>query len=282
MESSRLPASPSERGRARNSAFLLGFQFRDPSLLDHALVHRSYCNEHGLEASDSYERMEFLGDAVLELVISELLYRQFPDADEGQLTKARSSLVRGRVLAGVARRLGLGEMLKVGHGVEESGGREQDSVLAATFEAVLAAVYLDQGLTLAREFVSRNMAAELADISGSKGGLEAPPENPKSRLQELLQGHGLPTPSYRLTGRGGPDHNPVFLVEAVLGQRIIGQGRGGRKSEAERSAAEAALELLQSGEFPWESEDRMPPQLPFGELRAGEAGIALDHSTGSG
>ena len=251
MGSSRLPESPSDGGRARNSASLLGFQFRDPSLLDHALVHRSYCNEHGLEASDSYERLEFLGDAVLELVISGLLYRLLPDADEGKLTKARSSLVKGKVLAGVAHRLGLGEILKVGQGVEESGGREQDSVLAATFEAVIAAVYLDQGLDAAREFVCRNMAAELADVSR----LESPPENPKSRLQELLQGHGLPTPSYRLTGRAGPDHNPLFLVEALVGERIIGQGQGGRKSEAERSAAEAALELLQSGKMPWEPEN---------------------------
>ena len=257
MESSRLPTSPTAVGRARNSASLLGFQFRDPSLLDHAFVHRSYCNEHGLDASDSYERLEFLGDAVLELIISDELYGQFSSADEGQLTKARSSLVRGTVLAGVARRLGLGEMLKVGHGVEESGGREQDSVLAATFEAVIAAVYLDQGLTAARDFVRRNMAAELADFSR----LGAPPENPKSRLQELLQGQGLPTPSYRLTGRGGPDHNPVFRVEAVVDDRIIGRGQGGRKSEAERSAAEAALELLQSGKFSWESESWVPAHV---------------------
>ena len=102
----------------------------------------------------------------------------------------------------------------------------------------------------AREFVSRHMAPELADISRRK----TPPENPKSELQELLQGHGLPTPSYRLTGRGGPDHNPVFRVEAVIGDRVIGQGQGGRKSEAEKSAAEAALELLRSGESPWESD----------------------------
>ena len=249
MGSSRLPASPAAGGRARNSASLLGFQFRDPSLLDHALVHRSYCNEHGLEASDSYERLEFLGDAVIELVISELLYRQFPDADEGQLTKARSSLVKRKVLAGVARRLGLGEMLKVGHGVEESGGREQDSVLAATFEAVIAAVYLDQGLTAAREFMCRNMAPELTDISR----LGAPPENPKSRLQELLQGQGLPTPAYRPAGREGPDHSPVFRVEAVIGDRVIGHGQGGRKADAEKAAAEDALELLQTDEFLRES-----------------------------
>ena len=251
MESSRLPDSPSGGGRARNSASLLGFQFRDPSLLERAFVHRSYCNEHELEASESYERMEFLGDAVLGLVISDLLYQQFPEADEGQLTKARASLVKGRVLAGVARRLGLGEMLKVGHGVEASGDRDKDKVLAATLEAVIAAVYLDQGLEAARQFVSRHMSAELTDISQRK----VPPENPKSKLQELLQGHGLPTPSYRLTGRAGPDHNPVFCVEAVVGERIIGQGEGGRKSEAERSAAEAALEVLQSGKLPWEPEN---------------------------
>ena len=250
MESSRLPANPSSVGRARNFASLLGFQFRDPSLLDHALVHRSYCNEHGLEASDSYERLEFLGDSVLELLISDLLYQQFPDADEGQLTKTRASLVRGKVLSDVAHRLRLGEMLKVGHGVEESGGREQDSVLAATFEAVVAAVYLDQGLSAAREFVYGHMAPELAVISR----LGAPPENAKSRLQELLQGRGLPTPSYRPIGREGPDHSPEFRVEAIVGEQVIGHGRGGRKADAERAAAENALQLLQSNDFRWESE----------------------------
>ncbi len=258
MESSRLPTSPYGSERARNSASLLGFQFRDPSLLDHALVHRSYCNEHGLDASDSYERLEFLGDAVLELIISDRLYGQFPEADEGQLTKARSSLVRGKVLAGVARRLRLGEMLKVGQGVESSGGRDQDSVLAATFEAVIAAVYLDRGIDAARDFVCRNMAPELADIAK----LDAPPENPKSHLQELLQGQGLPTPTYRLVERDGPDHSPIFRVEAVVGDRVIGRGQGGRKSDAEKAAAEDALGLLRSDEF-------------FGDFIAQEPGTAL-------
>lgn len=249
MESSRLPASPSSGGRARNSASLLGFQFRDPSLLDHAFVHQSYCNEHGLEASESYERMEFLGDAVLGLVISDLLFQQFPEADEGQLTKARSSLVRGKVLAGVARRMRLGERLKVGNGVEASGDRDKDKVLAATFEAVVAAVYLDQGLEAARQFVSRHMSAELADVSRMK----APPENPKSELQELLQGHGLPTPSYLPTGREGPDHSPVFRVEAVVAEQVIGRGQGGKKSDAEKAAAEDALNLVLSDSFSWQS-----------------------------
>ena len=242
MGSSRHPLSPSMGERGRDSAPLLGFQFRDPSLFERALIHRSYCNEHGMDAAQSYERLEFLGDAVLELIISAHLYGLFPDADEGQLTKSRSSLVRGKVLAGVARRLNLGQMLLVGHGVEASGGRDQDSVLAAALEAVIAAVYLDQGLEAASQFVNRHMAPELADII-QRG---APPENPKSRLQELLQGLGKPAPVYRLKGREGPDHSPVFSVEAVVGETVIGVGQGGRKSDAERSAAEVAMESMLS------------------------------------
>ncbi len=251
MGSSKHPLSPSKGGRGRNSASLLGFQFRDPSLFERALVHRSYCNEHGMEASDSYERLEFLGDAVVELIISAHLYRQFPEADEGQLTKSRSSLVRGKVLAQVARRLGLGELLLVGHGVEASGGRNQDSVLAAALEAVIAAVYLDQGMEAARLFVSQHLAQELAD--NLQAG--APPENPKSRLQEWLQGIGQPAPSYRLVSREGPDHNPVFSVEAAVGERVVGMGQGGKKSDAERAAAEAALNLLLSDQFSSELQD---------------------------
>ena len=237
MGSSRIPPSPDQDS-------LLGFQFRDPSLLRRALVHRSYCNEHGLDATESYERLEFLGDAVLEMTVSAHLYRHFPGADEGQLTKSRSSLVRGESLAQVARRWGLGERLLVGRGVEASGGRDQASVLAAAVEAVIAAVYLDQGMEAAREFITVNMIDELAaaTLSLSKGG--PPPENPKSRLQEYLQGQGRPTPTYRLAHREGPDHNPVFSVEALVGSEIIGRGQGSKKSDAERAAAEAALAAL--------------------------------------
>lgn len=243
MGSSSLSTSP-------NQESLLGFRFRDPSLFRRALVHRSYCNEHGLDATESYERLEFLGDAVLELTVSAHLYRHFPGADEGQLTKARSWLVRGEALAQVARRWGLGERLLVGRGVEASGGRDQDSVLAAAVEAVIAAIYLDQGMEAAREFISVNMIDELAAaaLSLSKG---APPENPKSRLQEYLQGQGRPAPTYRLARREGPDHNPVFSVEALAGGAVIGTGQGGKKSEAERAAAEAALAALANlSEFP--------------------------------
>ena len=252
MGSSKLPLSRLKGDLGVNSAPVLGFQFRDPSLFRCALVHRSYCNEHGLDASESYERLEFLGDAVLELTISAHLYRQFPDADEGQLTKARSALVRGEVLARVARRLGLGERLLVGRGVEASGGRDQDSVLAAALEAVIAAVYLDQGLEVTREFVNRHLAPELAEMArNGAGGTLRPEENPKSRLQELLQGQGRPTPSYRLAAREGPDHNPVFSVEAVVGSDVIGAGQGGKKSDAERAAAEDALASLLSTPAPY-------------------------------
>ena len=259
MGSSRQTLSPSNDGH--DSASWLGFHFRDPSLFGRALVHRSYCNEHGMDASESYERLEFLGDAVLELIVSDNLYDQFPNADEGQLTKSRSSLVRGQGLADVARRLELGDMLMVGHGVESSGGRDQDSVLAAALEAVIAAIYLDQGVDAARQFVNLHLAPELAYIS-QQG---APPENPKSRLQEFLQGQGYPTPSYRLADRRGPDHNPVFSVEAVLGDRVIGKGQGGKKQDAERAAAEAALDKLLSGGGPalFESGDTgQPSQVP--------------------
>ena len=242
----RMGSSKISKDHDAGPASLLGFRFRDPSLFRRALVHRSYCNEHGLKATESYERLEFLGDAVLELTVSAHLYRRFPDADEGQLTKARSWLVRGESLARVARRWGLGELLLVGRGVEASGGRNQDSVLAAAVEAVIAAVYLDQGMEAAREFISVNMIDELAQVSFSG----PPPENPKSRLQEHLQGQGRSAPTYRLAHREGPDHNPVFSVEALVGSEVIGRGQGGKKSEAERAAAEAALTALTSAAEP--------------------------------
>ena len=244
-------------GSSRNSgrldpgtASLLGFRFRDPSLFRCALIHPSYCNEHGLDANESYERLEFLGDAVLELIVSAHLYRQFPEADEGQLTKARASLVKGETLAAVARRWGLGERLFVGRGVDVTGGRDQDSVLAAAVEAVIAAVYLDQGMEAARQFINANMMEELAAAVLPFSESEDPRENAKSRLQEYLQGKGLPTPTYRLVDRQGPDHNPMFTIQALVGDDVIGAGQGGRKAEAERAAAESALsELLGSSRF---------------------------------
>ena len=242
-----LMGSSSTSGRQDSGpASLLGFRFRDPSLFRRALLHRSYCNEHGLDATESYERLEFLGDAVLELVVSDHLFRHFPEADEGQLTKARASLVKGETLAAVARRWGLGDLLLVGRGVEATGGRDQDSVLAAATEAAIAAVFLDKGMEAARKFIAENMADELAALSAAMSAGMAPAENPKSRLQEFLQGRGEPTPVYRDVCREGPDHNPVFTVEVLAGQEVIGRGQGGKKSDAESAAAQAALLALEA------------------------------------
>ena len=245
MASSRLPPYPSQGAPGPDAQSVLGFQFRDPSLFQRALTHRSFCNEHDLDAAQSYERLEFLGDAVLELTISDYLYRQFPDADEGQLTKARVSLVRRESLARVACRLGLGALLQMGRGADDSGERNRDSVLAAVFEAVLAAVYLDQGFQAARDFISKHMAEELSEIT--RAGADGAPrstDNPKGHLQELLQEQGRCAPCYREAGRTGPDHNPVFAVEVIFEGKIIGAGQGRKKSEAEKAAAEDALRRL--------------------------------------
>jgi len=219
---------------------VLGFYFRDPSLLRLALVHRSYCNENGLDSSESYERLEFLGDAVLELTVSTELYRRLPEADEGELTKTRSSLVRRETLAQIARRIGLGDYLLVGKGVDASNGRQQHSVLAAAFEALVAAVYLDQGNEFTRQFIIGLMDVELTQAEREGG----PPENPKSQLQEMVQRQGSNPPKYLLVSSEGPDHQPVFTVEVMVDGQVVAAGTGGKKSEAEVAAALAALTVL--------------------------------------
>jgi ribonuclease-3 len=219
----------------------LGLKFRDPALLQQALVHRSLLNEQGGQPEDSYERMEYLGDAVLELTVSTELFRRFPLLDEGDLTKLRSSLVRGDSLAKVARRLNLGDFILLGKGEETTGGRERDSILAAAFEAVVAAVYLDQGYEQASQFVAQLLGPELEQIS-----LQGDPlDNPKSGLQERVQAIGLSTPKYRLASSEGPDHNPLFTVEVLVDGEVAGTGQGGRRSDAEKSAARDALSRIQ-------------------------------------
>ena len=232
-----------DRASIRDLESALGFSFKDPSLLRLALVHSSYCNEHALDPSQSYERLEFLGDAVLELAVSTELYLRFPDADEGELTKTRSSLVRRETLARIARRIDLGSYLFVGRGVETSNGHQQDSVLAAALEALVAAVYIDQGNEFTRQFILKLIDAELAQAE-LQGG---PPENPKSLLQEMVQGQGLTPPTYKLVSSEGPDHGPVFTVDVLVDGQVVGTGAGGKKSEAEGAAARAALATL-SGE----------------------------------
>ena len=218
----------------------LGFSFKDPSLLHQALVHLSYCNENGLDQSESYERLEFLGDAVLELAVSTELYLRFPNADEGELTKTRSSIVRREALAQIARRIDLGSYLFVGKGIESSSDRQLESVLSAAFEALVAAVYIDQGNEFTRALILRLIEPELTQAEQ----MEGPPENPKSKLQELIQGQGLKPPTYELVSSDGPDHGPVFTVNVLVNGQIVGTGAGGKKSEAEGAAARSALAAL--------------------------------------
>ncbi|MSQ07384.1 MAG: ribonuclease III [Dehalococcoidia bacterium] len=244
-----MPAKPSLKsvkstpGPVEAVQAILGVQFKNPELLRLALVHRSFLNEAApsAEGQESYERLEFLGDAVLGLVISTELYTKLPHLLEGDLTKRRATLVCRESLAEVARRLTLGDFLMLGRGEEASGGRRRDTILAAAFESVVAAVYLDRGYAAARRFILRVMRQELDELS-QEG--EAPPDNPKSQLQELLQGQGRPAPHYRLVASQGPDHSPTFTIEVLVQDQVIGQGQAGKKSDAERAAARDALGRL--------------------------------------
>jgi ribonuclease-3 len=219
---------------------IIGLRFWNQGLLQQALVHRSFLNEQGGSPLGSYERMEFLGDAVLELAISTELYRRLPYLTEGELTKGRAALVCRESLSQVAQRLHLGEFLLLGRGEEATGGRQRDSNLAACFEALVAAVYLDQGYDEARRFILQVMERELEEFCHQG----APPENPKSRLQEYFQGVGRPSPRYRVVSSQGPDHRPVFTVEVMVEEQVVGIGQGGKKADAERAAAQDALARL--------------------------------------
>jgi ribonuclease-3 len=229
---------------ARELADRLGLTFDDPSLLAEALVHSSYINEHPEGDLGSNERLEFLGDAVLSLVVSEELFVRHRDEPEGILTTRRAAIVSTRGLARIARRLRLGDALVLGQGAEHSGERLRTSVLrtsvlAGLFEAIVAAIYLDQGLDAARRFILQAAGDEL-DAAVPAQALKAP----KSRLQEhAFQTMGRP-PSYRIVSAEGPDHDRHFVVEVSLEGRLLGVGEGRSRREAETMAAEAAMEML--------------------------------------
>ena len=216
----------------------LGIEFMDESLLRLALVHSSYLNESPDEFDESNERLEFLGDAVIGLVVTEELYRRWPEEPEGGLTAMRAGLVRGQTLARVARSLDLGRHVLMGRGEAESGGRDRDSNLADALEAVTGAVYMDQGYEAARGFVLKVMV-EVMD--SSMAGREA---NPKSALQELVQGMDGTLPVYRLLSASGADHARTFEVEVLVSGRPVGRATGTRKSEAEQAAARQAIQAL--------------------------------------
>jgi ribonuclease-3 len=218
----------------------LGYTFREEGLLRLALTHPSVAHEQGANVQHN-QRLEFLGDAVLQVVLTTELYVKFPVMDEGPLTKARAQMVNRRALASQGRRLGLGGHLILSRGEESSGGRERPSALADAFEALLGAIFLDAGFDAARDFVLRQFREEF-------GELEVIPnlENPKGELQELLQASSTEAPQYQLESVTGPDHDRLF-ESAVYHQSVeLGRGIGKSKKEAESRAALAALEALRS------------------------------------
>ena len=222
----------------------LGYRFARPELLGRALVHRSWAHDQSPPEPDN-ERLEFLGDAVLGLVIAEYFVREFPEVDEGRLTRARAMMVRAESLSRHARALGLGTHLLLGRGEVEQGGRDKDSILSDAFEAVLGAVYQDGGLEAVRSVILRLMAESLARRDRDGGPWS--PRNPRTELQELLQHQRRGTPTYAVVGRTGPDHAPKFVAQTRSGEQVLGEGEGSSKREAYESAARAALEVLVEG-----------------------------------
>ncbi len=218
----------------------LGHSFRDPLLLRDALTHRSFANEHPDRAPTDNERMEFLGDAVLAMSASALLWDRFPNASEGELTRRRADLVCEAGLADIARQLGLGKMLRLGKGEDRSGGRTKPRLLCSAFEACVAAVFLDGGLEAA-------MAAVRALLEPRVDAPALGQRDFKTRVQELVQARGGSTPRYVVLDTSGPDHARQFHVSCVSDERELGRGLGRSKLEAEQQAARAALEALESG-----------------------------------
>lgn len=217
----------------------LGISFNDLSFLEQALVHRSYINENPGLAPVSNERLEFLGDAVLGLVIAEKLYLEHPQCSEGEMTKLRSALVRRDTLARIARTISLVNYLYLGKGEEASGGRYKLANLAGALEAVIAAVFLDQGPATARDFILKLLSKELQKVVSH--GVET---EYKSQLQELIQSRQQITPTYQLAEAVGPAHDREFTVEVKVGDTVLGRGSGKSKKAAETEAARLALERL--------------------------------------
>lgn len=215
-------------------------QFKNKSLLKKALTHKSWLNESEKE-TESYERLEFLGDAVLELVVSKELYNRFPKKNEGFLTLARSNIVNNtNNLSSISEKIGLGEGMHLSKGEEAEGGRTKSSLLADVLEAVIGAIYLDQGLQVAEEFIIQNIMANIDEsVAISK-------KDSKSKLQELVQAEGNMAPIYKVVKESGPDHDKTFLVQVLVNKNVVGKGKGRSKNTAEQAAATDALDNIAS------------------------------------
>lgn len=212
-------------------------KFKDEQLLRTALTHRSALNEHHLEKTESNERLEYLGDAVLELVTTEFLYRQLPTAPEGKMTAIRSALVKTTMLSTVGQQLNLGEKLFLSKGEELSGGRANVTLIADTVEAVIGALYLDQGMTAAKKFIQEMILAHFDEVMEKRLYRDA-----KSSLQEEVQAHGFGAPIYQVLHEEGPDHDKTFLVAVFVDGQKVGEGEGKSKQNAQQVAALQALD----------------------------------------
>ena len=218
---------------------ILGVRFKEPALLEQALIHSSYTNENPTTSLADNERLEFLGDAILGAIVAERLYRLIPGAAEGEMSKLRAALVRRTSLSRIARSIGLDRYLYLGRGEEASGGRRKPSNLASALEAVVAAVFLDSGWIAASEFVLRLFATELEEAISREVEIDY-----KSQLQQLILSRQQDAPVYRIIKASGPAHDRSFTAEVIAGDAILGRGRGKSKKIAETEAARSALEKL--------------------------------------
>lgn len=214
--------------------------FSDKKLLAQAMTHRSFLNENLFYRSSSNERLEFLGDAIIEFVISEFLFKKLPEIDEGSLTNIRSCLVRTSTLAKISQKYSLGEALRLSKGEEESGGRENVSILADAFEALVGAIYLEKGIGLTRKFIIDKLEPEYEEIMKTQQFKDY-----KSLLQEFVQARERITPAYKVIKEEGPDHDKVFTVAVLKGESELAKAEGKSKQEAEQNAAKNALEALE-------------------------------------
>ena len=234
---------------------VLGIRFHDQALLAEALTHRSFVNEYeGEERVRDNERLEFLGDAVLDIIVADLLFRRYPNASEGTLTQLRAALVKTESLAQLARDLRLGEFLRMGHGEDITGGRERVTLLCRAYEAVVGAIYIDRGLEAVTACVTPPLLSLLADVLENSLHIDA-----RSQLQEQVQERLNIVPSYRVTGAEGPEHAKEFQVEVAIGAKIIGCGLGTSKRAAAQEAARMALQYLETQGLP----DSTPPPKDF-------------------
>jgi ribonuclease-3 len=223
----------------------LNVAFRQPDLLRQALTHRSFINEQPSKELQDNERMEFLGDAVLDFVSGDLLYQLYPNKSEGELTRLRSAIVRTEALAELAVQLELGDYLLMGKGESTNGGRTRPSILCSTFEAVVGAIYLDQGMNAVQTFVTPQFRQFVTQVEE-----EAIDKDARSRLQEWSQAELGITPQYETQASLGPDHNKEFIVQVQIGEQFTATGKGRSKQSASQNAAQTALDMIRAGQLP--------------------------------